>query len=62
MPNYTLKQDDKLSIKLTHHIKKGEFKRLDLYFSLPKEMGINKDTLSETNYFNAGIVAKRATA
>jgi len=60
LPNYTLKQEDKLSIKLTHHIKKGEFRRIDLYFSLPKEMGINKNTLSETDYFNAGINGQRA--
>ena len=41
-------------------MKKGEFRRIDLYFSLPKEMGINKDTLSETDYFNAGIKGRRA--
>ena len=60
MSNFTLKQDDKLSITLTHLIKKGDFRRIDLYFSLPKEMGINKNTLSETDYFNAGINGKRA--
>ena len=60
MPNFTLKQEDKLSIKLTHHMKKSEFRRIDLYFSLPKEMGINKNTLSETDYFNAGIKGRRA--
>ena len=41
-------------------MKKGEFRRIDLYFSLPKEMGINKDTLSESHYFNAGITGRRA--
>ena len=41
-------------------MQKGEFRRIDLYFSLPKEMGINKDTLSETDYFNAGIKGRRA--
>lgn len=40
-------------------MKKGENRRVDLYFSLPKEMGINKDTLSETEYFNAGIDGRR---
>lgn len=60
MPNFTLKQDEKLSIKLTHHMKQGTFRRIDLYFSLPKEMGINKDTLSEVDYFNAGINGRRA--
>jgi hypothetical protein len=60
LPNFTLKQDEKLSIKLTHHMKKGENRRVDLYFSLPKELGINKDTLAETEYFNAGIRGRRA--
>ncbi|WP_166738829.1 hypothetical protein [Psychromonas algarum] len=60
MPKFTLKQEDKLSIKLTHHMKMREFRRIDLYFSLPKEMGINKDTLSEVDYFNAGIKGRRA--
>lgn len=60
MPNFTLKQQEKLSFKLTHHIKKGTFRRIDLYFSLPKEMGINKNTLSESDYFNAAIDGRRA--
>jgi len=41
-------------------MKKGDFRRIDLYFSLPKEMGINKNTLTEVDYFNAGINGKRA--
>ncbi|MEL0630033.1 hypothetical protein [Psychromonas aquatilis] len=60
MANLTLKQTEKLSFKLTHHIKQGSFRRIDLYFSLPKEMGINKNTLSEVDYFNAGIDGRRA--
>ncbi|MDN2663313.1 hypothetical protein [Psychromonas sp. 14N.309.X.WAT.B.A12] len=60
MPNIALKQDGKLSFKLTHHMTQGTFRRIDLYFSLPKEMGINKNTLSESDYFNAGIDGRRA--
>jgi len=60
LPKFTLQQEDKLSIQLTHHIRKGEFRRIDLYLLLPNEMGINKDTLSETDYFNAGITGRRA--
>lgn len=41
-------------------MKKSESRRIDMYFSLPKEMGINKDTLSEVAYFNAGIKGRRA--
>lgn len=35
-------------------------RRVDLYFSLPKEMGINKNTLPENEYFNSGIKGRRA--
>jgi len=57
---FKVKQQEKLSIKLSHLVKRGESRRLDLYFSLPKEMGINKSTLSETEYFNAAIKGRRA--
>ncbi|WP_041771309.1 hypothetical protein [Psychromonas sp. CNPT3] len=60
MHRFTLKQQDKLSIKLSHKIKQGEYRRLDIYFLLPNEMGINKNTLSERDYFNAGIKGRRA--
>ena len=60
MRTFKVKQQEKLSIKLTHQIKRGDSRRLDLYFSLPKEMGINKSTLPETEYFNAAIKGRRA--
>lgn len=60
MRKFKVKQQEKLAIKLTHQVKRGDSKRLDLYFSLPKEMGINKNTLPETEYFNAAIKGRRA--
>ncbi len=60
MHKFKVKQQEKLSIALTHLVKRGESRRIDLYFSLPKEMGINKSTLSETEYFNAAIKGRRA--
>lgn len=60
MHRFKLKQQDKLSIQLSHQIKKGEHRRLDIYFLLPNEMGINKKTLSERDYFNMGITGRRA--
>jgi hypothetical protein len=57
---FRLKKHEKLAIKFVHQIKKGEHRRVDIYFSLPREMGINKDTLSENEYFNAGIKGRRA--
>ena len=59
MEKFKLKQQDKLSIKLVHQIQKNEFRRIDLYFSLPKEMGVNKSTLTESEYFNAAIKGRR---
>ena len=60
MHNVKLKQQEKLAIMVSQQIKNGEQRRIDLYFSLPKEMGINKSTLSETDYFYAGIRGRRA--
>ncbi|HEY5716802.1 MAG TPA: hypothetical protein VIS54_10335 [Psychromonas sp.] len=60
MGKISLKQDERLSIKLTHQMHQGEFRRIDVYFSLPKEMSINNNTLSETDYFNAGIQSRSA--
>lgn len=60
MSRFKVKQQEKLSIKLTHQIHRGEARRVDFYIALPKEMGINKNTLSETEYFNAAIKGRRA--
>jgi len=57
---FKVKQQEKLSIKLTHRINRGDARRIDMYISLPKEMGINKNTLPETEYFNAAIKGRRA--
>lgn len=60
MTAISLKQHEKLAIKLSHRIPQGCRRRLDLYFSLPKEMSINSNTLTEHEYFNAGITGRRA--
>ncbi|MDO6525984.1 hypothetical protein Q4519_09860 [Motilimonas sp. 1_MG-2023] len=60
MRQVNITSHEKLSFKLKHQLNKGEQRRLDLYFSLPKEMGINSNTLSETEYFNSAITGQRA--
>ena len=60
MQKFKLKRHEKLSIKFVHQINKGEQRRIDLYFALPKEMSINKNTLPESEYFNAGIESRHA--
>lgn len=57
---FKLKKQEKQAIKFVHRINKGQQSRIDIYFSLPKEMGINKNTLPEREYFNAGIKGRRA--
>jgi hypothetical protein len=57
---FRLKKQEKLSIKFVHRLNQGEQRKVDIYFALPKEMGINKKTLSESEYFNSGIKGRRA--
>ncbi|SGY90515.1 Putative uncharacterized protein [Moritella viscosa] len=60
MAKIVLKQEDKLSFKLNHLIPQGGYRRVDVYFLLPNEMGINPQTLTEEDYFYRGIQGKRA--
>jgi hypothetical protein len=50
-----LTQDENLSFRLNYPLLPQEFQRLDLYFSLPEEMGINPSTLNEEDYFYSSI-------
>ena len=55
-----LSQDESLSIKLSYLLLPKEMQRLDLYFSLPVEMGINTSTLNEEDYFHAHVKSHSA--
>ena len=55
MPTTKLSPDESLSFKLVTQLLPKEDSRLDLYFSIPTEMGINKDTFNEVDFFNAHI-------
>ncbi|MCJ8320208.1 MAG: hypothetical protein MJK12_11290 [Colwellia sp.] len=55
MNNIKLTQDENLSFKITHQLLPQDNQRIDLYFSLPVEMGISPSTLSEENYFHSSI-------
>lgn len=50
-----LSQDENLSFKISHQLLPQEYQRLDLYFSLPVEMGISPSTLNEEDYFYSNI-------
>lgn len=51
----TLSQDENLSFKISHQLQPQEYQHLDLYFSLPDDMGISTRTLSEEDYFYSSI-------
>lgn len=55
MNNIKLTQDENLSFKVSHQLLPQDNQRIDLYFSLPVEMGISPSTLSEENYFHSSI-------
>ena len=55
MNNAKLIQDENLSIKLSYQLLPSDYQRLDLYFSLPIEMGIGPKTLAEEQYFHSSI-------
>ncbi|WP_057830132.1 hypothetical protein [Colwellia sp. TT2012] len=50
-----LSQDENLSFKVSHQLLPQEYQRMDLYFSLPVEMGINPSTLNEEEFFYSNI-------
>ncbi|ARD42889.1 hypothetical protein [Colwellia sp. PAMC 21821] len=55
MNNTKLTQDENLSIKVSYQLLPNDHQRLDLYFSLPVEMGIGPKTLAEEHYFHSSI-------
>lgn len=60
MNKVLLSQDENLSIKVSHQMLPEDQQRLDLYFSLPVEMGINPSTLGEESYFHSSIKSHSA--
>jgi len=50
-----LNQDENLSFNISYQLLPQEYQRVDLYFSLPVEMGISPSTLNEEEYFYSNI-------
>ncbi|TYK65294.1 hypothetical protein [Colwellia echini] len=48
-------QDENLSFRVSHQLLPEDYQRIDLYFSLPVEMGINPSTLNVEEFFYANI-------
>ncbi|GLX79918.1 hypothetical protein tinsulaeT_32580 [Thalassotalea insulae] len=57
MKKTSLIQDENLSFKISYQLLPQEYQCLDLYFSIPDEMGISASTLSEESYFYSSIKA-----
>lgn len=55
-----LSQDEALSFTLRHQLLPQSQQRIDLYFSLPNEMGISPQTLDESSYFHSSIGTRSA--
>ena len=55
MNNIKLTQDENLSIRVGYQLLPSDHQKLDLYFSLPDEMGISAKTLTEEQYFHHSI-------
>jgi len=60
MAKIRVKQEESLSIKFLHQMEAGDSRRLDLYFFLPKEMGINPQSLNEEEYYHSAITGRRS--
>ncbi|MCK8044728.1 hypothetical protein MSG37_07520 [Shewanella sp. 1CM18E] len=60
MSKVRIKQEESLSIKFLHQMEAGDNRRLDLYFFLPKEMGINPQSLNEEEYYHSSITGRRS--
>lgn len=60
MEKVKLSQDENLSIKISHRLLPQDFQQIDLYVSIPEEMGINSSTLSEQDFFNSSITSNSA--
>lgn len=55
MRKIKLSQDENLSIKASFRLLPQEYQQLNLYISIPEEMGISSSTLSEENFFYSSI-------
>ena len=55
MRKIKLSQDENLSIRTSFRLLPQEYQQLDLYISIPEDMGISSSTLSEENFFYSSI-------
>ena len=60
MSHVEIKKEESLSIKFSHLLGAGANCRVDLFFFLPNEMGINPKSFDEQEYYHSGILGRRS--
>ncbi|WP_067658811.1 hypothetical protein [Ferrimonas marina] len=60
MSKVVVRQEESLSLKVLHQLKNGDDRRLDLYFMLPKDMGVNPQSLEAGEYCHSSVVGRRS--
>ncbi|TKB48441.1 hypothetical protein FCL40_12075 [Ferrimonas sediminicola] len=60
MSNIVVKQEESLSLKVVHQMTNGDHRRIDLYFMLPKDMGVNPQSLDAGVYCHSAVVGRRS--
>ncbi|MBV7317253.1 hypothetical protein [Shewanella sp. NIFS-20-20] len=60
MADIQVKQESSYSIKLSQVLEAGADQRIDLYFSLPQDLGVNPKSLNEEEYHHSAVFGRRS--
>ncbi|WP_051252365.1 hypothetical protein [Ferrimonas kyonanensis] len=60
MSKIVVKQEESQSFKVLHQMKNGDHRRIDLYFMLPKDMGVNPQNMDAGAYCHSAVIGRRS--
>ncbi|WP_417346757.1 hypothetical protein [Ferrimonas sp.] len=60
MSKIVVKREESQSLKILHQMKNGDHRRIDLYFMLPKDMGVNPQNLDAGMYCHSSVAGRRS--
>lgn len=60
MSKIVVKREESQSLKILHQMKNGDHRRIDLYFMLPEDMGVNPQNLDAGMYCHSSVVGRRS--
>ncbi|WP_051215872.1 hypothetical protein [Ferrimonas futtsuensis] len=60
MSKIVVKQEESQSLKVVHQMSNGKHRRIDLYFMLPKDMGVNPQNLDAGAYCHSAVIGRRS--